>query len=387
LIVSGGVEIVSERSGLDGLEPQWRSLAELRGNAFIAPEWFAAWLDAPGATERAFVPVVRRPDGSLRGLLPLVTTRGALRTLRFAGGDFADRVHPVAAPEDEAAVARAAASALFEHGAARTVLRLDHIDVAAEWVDSLLAGRPALAASEDDRTVLPYIDLRELTWETFVATRSANFRNQLKRKLRTLERSPGVRFRRTLDSAELEGDLSVFFHLHDKRWQALGGGSTLADPHARRALAEFARAAFRAGWLRLWFLEIDGRPAAAWYGWRLGDRYAYYQAGFDPAWSSLSVGFLLLAHTVRAAFEEGAAVYDLLAGREPFKLRFANGELEVKTTFVSRRGGPGRAVAAAGVVTRRFGRRLPPALRARIRSLPKSARFLGGAATERTLRL
>lgn len=375
MIVSGGVEIVTDRSELAGLEPQWRSLAELRGNAFIAPEWFAAWLDVPGARGRAFVPVVRRPDGSLRGLLPLVTAKRALRTLRFAGGDFADSVHPVATPEDEAAVASAAASALFERGAARTVLRLDHIDVAADWVNSLLAGPPALAELEDDRTVLPYIDLRGLTWETFVATRSANFRNQLKRKLRTLERSPGVRFRRTVESAELEADLSVFFHLHDTRWRALGGGSTLADPLARRALAEFARAAFRAGWLRLWFLEIEGRPAAAWYGWRLGERYAYYQAGFDPAWSSLSVGFLLLAHTVRAAFEEGAAVYDLLAGPEAFKRRFANGEREVRTSFVSLHGRPGRAVAAAGIATRRLGRRLPPALRARIRSLSRMSRF------------
>ena len=375
MIVSGGVEIVTEPSELTGLEPDWRSLAELRGNAFISPEWFAAWLDAPGATAQAFVPVVRRPDGSLRGLLPLVTTKRALTTLRFAGGDFADRVHPVAALEDEAAVASAAASALFERGAAGTVLRLDHIDSAAGWVDSFLAGPPALARSDDDRTALPYIDLRELTWETFVATRSANFRSQLKRKLATLEHSPGVRFRRTVDDAELEGDLSVFFDLHDKRWQALGGGSTLADPRVRRALAEFARAAFRAGWLRLWFLEIEGRPAAAWYGWRLGNRYAYYQAGFDPAWSSHSVGFLLLAHTVRAAFEEGAAIYDLLAGREDFKRRFSNGELEVKTILISRRGGPGRAAATAGVVTRRFGRRLPAGLRARIRSLPKTLAF------------
>jgi CelD/BcsL family acetyltransferase involved in cellulose biosynthesis len=379
--VSSHVEIITARWELAGLEDEWRSLAELRGNAFIAPEWFAASLEGPGANPRAFVPVVRRPDGSLRGLLPLVTTERALRTLRFAGGHFADSIHPVAAPGDEAAVASAAASALFERGAARTVLRLKHVDVAAGWLDSFLAGPPVLAAAEDERTVLPYIDLRGLTRETFLATRSPNFRGQLKRKLRNLERSPGVRFRRTADGDELESDLSVFFHLHDKRWRALGGGSTLADPLARRALAEFARAAFRADWLRLWFLEIEGRPAAAWYGWRLGDRYAYYQAGFDP-WSSLSVGFLLLAYTVRAAFEEGAAFYDLLAGPEAFKWRFANGEREVKTTLVSRHGRPGRAVATACILTRRI------AADFRLRSEHAFARCqdLGRAATERMLR-
>jgi len=370
LTVQAEVEIVTEPSELVRLEADWRSLAELRANAFVAPEWFAAWLDALGPTARAFVPVVRNPNGTLRGLLPLVATNRAFRTLRFAGGDFADRVHPVAAPEDEAAVASAAASALFERGAARTLLRLDHVDVDADWVDRLVTtGPPALAAWRADRTVLPYIDLRGLTWETFLATRSANFRSQLKRKLQALERSHAVAYRRTVDSAELEADLSAFFQLHDKRWRALGGGSTLADPLARGALTRFARAALRAGWLRLWFLEVDGRPAAAWYGWRLGERYAYYQAGFDPAWSSSSVGFLLLAHTVRAAFEEGAAVYDLLGGAEAFKSRFATGEQEVETVVVSRSWRPGRAVAAAGMGTRRLGRRLPPALRERIRRL------------------
>ena len=370
------VEIVTEPSELARLEPDWRSLAELRANAFVSPEWFAAWLDGSGPTTRAFVPVVRHPDGTLRGLLPLVATSRAFRTLRFAGGVFADRVHPVAAPEDEAAVANAAASALFDRGAARTLLRLDHVDVEADWVDRLLTTSPsALAAWTGDRTVLPHIDLRGLTWETFLAGRSANFRSQLKRKLRALEGSHGVGFRRTVDSAELEADLSAFFQLHDKRWRALGGGSTLTDPRSRAALTRFARAAFRAGWLRLWFLEVEGRPAAAWYGWRLGDRYAYYQAGLDPAWSSSSVGFLLLAHTVRAAFEEGAAVYDLLAGAEAFKSRFATGEQEVETIVVSRYGRPGRAVAAAGIMTRRLGRRLPPGLRERIRTLRSVARL------------
>ena len=156
--------------------------------------------------------------------------------------------------------------------------------------------------------------------------KDANFRSQLKRKLHALERLPGVRFRRTVDAAELEADLRSFVELHEKRWQSLGRGSTLADPLARQALARFARGAFAAGWLRLWFLEVEERPAAVWFGWRLGDRYSYYQAGLDPARSSLSAGFLLLAHSVRAAIEEGAAIYDLLAGEEAFKRRFATGE-------------------------------------------------------------
>ena len=367
------VEIVTSRAELEALEADWRALSELRGNAFVSPEWFFAWLDA--GTQQPLVPVVRRPDGVLRGLLPLVATSRAIRTLRFAGGDFADEVHPVAAESDEADVAAAAVPALFERATTRTVLWLDHVGLEADWADGVVSARsPALAAWEDQRIALPYLDVRGLTWESFLATRSANFRSQLKRKLYALERLPGVRFRRTAEAAELEADLRTFFELHEQRWQSLGRASTLADPLARRALSGFARGAFAAGWLRLWLLEVEERPAAAWLGWRLGDRYSYYQAGLDPARSSLSAGFLLLAHSVRAAIEEGAATYDLLAGDEAFKRRFATGERMAKTIVLARHGGPGHAATAVGVAARRLGRRLPPGLRRRLRSLRGAAR-------------
>jgi CelD/BcsL family acetyltransferase involved in cellulose biosynthesis len=76
--------------------------------------------------------------------------------------------------------------------------------------------------------------------------------------------------------------------------------------------------------MRLYLLEVDGAAAAARYGWRVGDRFSYFQAGFEPAWSRQR-GFLLLAETVRAAIAEGAE-HDLLVGDEAFKARFATGE-------------------------------------------------------------
>ena len=369
------VEIVTSRTELEALVADWRSLAELRGNAFVSPEWFFAWLDGLGRTAQPVVPLLRRSDGALRGLFPLVATTRGIRSLRFAGGAFADEIHPVAAEMDDSDVAAAAVPALFERAATRTVLWLDHVGVGTDWSDRVArTPSPVLAAWEDHRVALPYIDLRGLTWESFLATRSAHFRSHYRRQLRILEGLSGVRFRRTLDGADLEVDLRAFFELHEKRWRSLGRESTLADPLARQALASFARSAFAAGWLRLWFLELEGRPAAAWLGWRVGDRYSHYQSGLDPARSSLSAGFLLLAHSVRAAIEEGAAIYDLLAGGEAYKRRLATGERMAKTIVLTRHGGPGHAATAVGVAARRLGRRLPPNLRGRLRSLRNAAR-------------
>ena len=37
------VELVTEIDEVTALAPEWRSLAERRGNAFLTPEWFLAW--------------------------------------------------------------------------------------------------------------------------------------------------------------------------------------------------------------------------------------------------------------------------------------------------------------------------------------------------------
>jgi CelD/BcsL family acetyltransferase involved in cellulose biosynthesis len=110
---------------------------------------------------------------------------------------------------------------------------------------------------------------------------------------------------------------------------------------------EFTREAQGRGWLRLYLLEVDAAPVAGWYGWRLGNRFSYYQAGFDPAWGRYSVGFLLLAETVREAIAEGASEYDLLLGDEPFKARFATGRRLGRSVLLAPRVSRSRLAATA----------------------------------------
>jgi len=76
---------------------------------------------------------------------------------------------------------------------------------------------------------------------------------------------------------------------------------------------------------------VGGRTIAAWYGFRYGDAEWYYQAGRDPAWEESSVGFVLLSHTVREAFEARMREYRLLLGDEPYKERFATEDPGLET--------------------------------------------------------
>jgi CelD/BcsL family acetyltransferase involved in cellulose biosynthesis len=170
----------------------------------------------------------------------------------------------------------------------------------------------------------------------------------------------------THDERHLERDVSALFRLHHARWEARGGSSLRGD--GERFYREFARLALARGWLRLWTLDLDGVPAAAWYGWRVGPRYCYSLSGFDPAHGEDKLGFLLMAHTIERAAEEGSAVYDMLWGDEAYKRRFETGRRSADSIMLTRRGHPVSALVSTVAWAMRRARRLPKPLRRRLKA-------------------
>ncbi len=363
------IQLVTEISEVHALAGEWRPLAERRGNAFVTPEWFLAWLRQCGQGWEPRVVVVRTDHGTLRGLLPFVSSKSSGRqALRFC--PVGDRFHPVADARDEEAVAIAAAPAVAPRDRGPRSLLLENVDADGGWWHALAKASPVpLATVERPESALPFVELAGLGWDEYLAGRSRQLRSQLGRKLRSLRKEHDMQLRRTRRSEEIAADLGILFRLHDARWAERPDSSSFSDPAIRAFHLEFARAALERGWLRLSVMEVDGVPIAALYGWLIGGRWSYYQAGFDPAWSRHSPGFLLLAETIREAIEDGASEYDMLLGDEAFKRRFATSSRRVRTVVLAPRGHPAHLSAAAGVRLRRAWRRLPSRPRAQARQL------------------
>ena len=195
----------------------------------------------------------------------------------------------------------------------------------------------------------PVLDFEGKSWQELLAGRSRNFREQVGRRARALERDHDVRYRLVDGSEGLDAALDAFFRLHRLRF---GDGSVIARTEAFQR--EFAAVAAERGWLRLWLLDVDGREAAAWLGFRFAGAECYYQAGRDAAFDKQSVSFVLLSHTIREALEDGATEYRFLRGDEPYKYRFANADPGLESIVLAR-GARGKAAVAA----LRLGRRLP----------------------------
>ncbi len=354
--MSAEAEVLRERVPEDSLADAWRELAEARENPFLTPEWWGAWL-AGNEEEEPFA-LVWRVDGEVRGVLPLVRAGSPpLRTLRFAGARRGDWFTPACRSEDEAAMASACAELLRgERGGWQ--LRLDRIDSESAWPQALWAPgvEPAVAPAAHRRTdVLPFVAFEEGGYEAYLAGRSRNFRSQLGRRRRKLEKEHDLSFRMTADPAELDADFDVFLRLHDERWEDRGGSSSDSEG-VRRFQREFARATMRRGWLRLWIAETNGEPRAAWYGWRIGDRYCYSLSGLSKEYEPLALGTVLLAHTIERAAAEGVAVYDLMWGDEGYKKRFETDRREAATWVLPRRGHPARLLTGARTALERRAR-------------------------------
>ena len=356
---------------LRALEPDWRRLAELRGNAFLTPEWSRSWLGHYGEGLASFIPVAPTDGDGLAGLMSLVLPeRGRPRVCRIAGANLGDRFHPLAAPGGEAEVAAAVGAALGEAGSAWSMIALDRVDLGGDWLGALRDGLDArVRTMVRPSNALPMIRLHQHQgWEGYLESRSAHLRKRLRWLDRRVVKDHALSIRRTERPEQLPADMATLFDLHDRRW-AGRGGSSLAGERARAFHADFAEAALRRGWLRLWLMEWDGDPVAAWYGWHLGDRYSFYNAGFDPGRSKLSPGMFLLARVIQSAFEEGAREFDFLLGDEAYKSRFADegAATEVADVVLARSlPHPAVAIASTDQLLRRAGGALPARLRTRL---------------------
>ena len=279
---------------------------------FLTPQWQAAWHRALG---QEWEPLLLRLDcPTTRGVAALVR-RGD--TLALPGGTDVCDYHELVVPRGAEgtfypALARALASEAW-HTLVLTSLpeggpTLEHLPAAVR-----AQGWTVEVARED---VAPGLALPP-SWDEYLAGLSKKDRHELRRKLRRLEGAGPYRAYVAPPGEErLPQDLDDFFTLmrrsdHHK--------DEFLTPSRERFFRAMALEMARWGYLRLFFLEVEGRRVAAALCFDYRGQRLLYNSGFDPGYSHLSVGLLLKALCIRDAIEQGLAYFDFLRGDEPYK--------------------------------------------------------------------
>jgi len=321
---------------IDEARAEWTALAEASGNPFATVEWCEAWLEhaAQGARPRLFAAV---RAGETVAIVALVILHGRyVRKARFLGYGAANELGPVCAPADRELGIEALRQAL------RATRR--------EWdtfVAETLSGEgwpERLDAKLVSAVGSPVVQGPWPSWDEYLATRSHNFRSELRRKERRLMER-GLQARTVTEPDDLDAALDALFELHRERWAGEASPYFAGLEAFHRA---FSAVAFERGWLRVRVHELDGRVVAITHGFRFGGAEWSYQFGRDAELERGSLGLVASAHAIREAFAEGAEEFRLGPGRQSYKLRFATDDPGLQTVGIAR-GLRGRASLAAAI--------------------------------------
>lgn len=319
------VEVLSAPSDLAAMEGEWRRLeaAAAPANIFLTWEWMAAWRAHIAPRDDLRILLVKSESGDLVGIAPFVLRRQRLwRELVFMGCTVAAPDHLDCIAEDGWQRPVGAAVAKWLSPAARPewdIVRLDGMRTESALVETLLSSVPrrmtAMWSIE-----CPFVPLAP-TWKEFRAGLSGNFRRNLGRRLRKLEREAAgaVRFDTVSGGAELDQAMTQVMELHDSARRANGEASIFDSLVRRRFYGDVARRFAERGWLRIYRLRIDDQPVAAALCFAYGRKVMLYQMGYDLRWGQYGPGYLIGRYLVESAIESGASEVDWLRGAHPYK--------------------------------------------------------------------
>ena len=185
-------------------------------------------------------------------------------------------------------------------------------------------------------SICPFLPLSD-SWQGCLKYLSSRTQKNLAYYQRRLQREFSVE----VESGNNQGDsncgIDILSRLHQNRWESKGEPGLFKNARFEQFHSNIIREFSDQGWLRLFFLKLNGQYVASIYGFRYCDKYYYYQGGFDETLKKYSVGQVLLYLYIQRAFEEKSKEFDFLRGVSPYKYEWTEHERHNLTFFVGRR--------------------------------------------------
>ncbi len=319
-------------SAFAGMASEWNALLDRSATPvpFLRHEVASVWWSTLGGGEWAggklWLGTARDTDGSLAAIWPLFMPEGPAAGGRlhligsFEISDYLDLI----APAERCAEACEALLQAIEPQADVRGIELYNLPEASPTLTSMEAAATARGwkVNRQRLSPCPVVPL-EGGWEAYLARLDKKQRHELRRKLRRADQFPEkveLRIVSPLDDiqAQMESFLELMAYGADK--------ARFLQPAMRRQFLTLTHEAFSCGCLNLAFLDVGGVPAAAYWNFDYRNRLWVYNSGLNPAYASLSPGWVLLAKLIQWAIEHGRREIDLLRGDESYKFRLGGVE-------------------------------------------------------------
>jgi CelD/BcsL family acetyltransferase involved in cellulose biosynthesis len=304
------------------LAAEWRRLeAEADGSFFTSWDWLGVALELMAPAPRVLR--VREAGETIALALLWPEAGGRLLSLNLAPKPHFASVYPeynglLARRGREVEALRAALAALSRNRIAG--LRISGAPAA-------LASQAAAAGwlvSIRDRKRHFEIDLAAAREAGYLAGLSRNARQQVRRSLRAAARVGEVALRTAANADEALAWFADLERLHTTAWRDRGKAGAFSEPFFRNFNQRLIMTAFAAGGIELVRVQIGGETAGYLYNFLYRGRVLYYQSGFDyKRFATVRCGLVAHCLNIERHIDQGAAVYDFLAGEQRYKSSLA----------------------------------------------------------------
>jgi CelD/BcsL family acetyltransferase involved in cellulose biosynthesis len=293
---------------------------------FLRHEYLSTWWSTRGGGEwpasAELALVIAEEDGQLVGIAPLFFSenRDKEPSLLLIGSiEISDYLDLIVRP---------AHLSPFVHGLMDFLSAMPLSWKCLDW-HNLFESSPTLPLLQSEVQKLGWFCTIEKTYhapsiplpgdfETYLCGIDKKQRHEIRRKMRRAAEMGGVDWYIVTDEPALDGEIDSLFNLMS------------TDPAKAAFLTDSMRtqmraslwAAFKAGWLQLAFLTINGMKAVMYVNFDYQDRIWVYNSGFDPRFTDYSPGWVLLGFLLEWANENHRREFDFMRGDEHYKYRF-----------------------------------------------------------------
>ena len=302
------------------IEAEWEGVLTSSpvNTVFLTPQWQEVWWDTFGDGKDMagfYIPSSDGPGdgGSIDGLASLTLSGD---TLSFVGNqETVDYNDFMVRPGHESDFYQTLLTSLKERR--WDVMRLDSLVENSPTLTHLpeLARQQGYSVEIEKEDTASGIELPS-TWDEYLAILSKKDRHELRRKFRRLEAIPDWKWYAVTGEEEVMSRLDDFVRL--MRQSSQEKDEYMTEEHLRFFYA-MARRMSQIGLLRLYFLELDGKPVATSLCFDYASSRLLYNSGYDLEDGYYSVGLLLNALCLREAIEQEIGYFDFLRGSETYK--------------------------------------------------------------------
>ena len=279
---------------------------------FVTPLWLKVWWQSFGSGKKPCLLAIRCKD-RLMGIAPLMIENN--EALLMGDPDVCDYLDFIVSSGSEAVFFDILIEYLREHG-------IDRLDLRPIREDSLAFTQLMEIAGQQNRDVrsesedVSYEMALPKSWDEYLQALNGKQRHEIRRKFRRLYESSPVDFHLVEDRIAEKGAMNIFLELFKKNRPDKAAFMTDRMITYFQSLAD---ALEESHMLRLFLLKLGDVYAAAVFGIDDGSTLYLYNNSYDHQFSSLSVGVLSKALTIKYAIQTGRNRYDFLKGAESYK--------------------------------------------------------------------